>query len=129
MYSPTTNSSQTNSSPTVTVSAYSNQLDSLSNTALQDIAIASAGGAFLLPAILPALGVPMGVTMASQATLGTTAAGIAVLYPQAFTNIESYFKSMSPTEILLLIAGAGALVIGSSIGIWGIQKHHSKKRK
>jgi len=129
MYSLTTNSSQTNSSPTVTVSAYSNQLDGLSNTALQDIAIVSAGGAFLLPAILPVLGVPMGVTMASQATLGTTAAGIAVLYPQALTNIESYFKSMSPTEILLLIAGAGVLVIGSSIGIWGIQKHRNKKRK
>ena len=108
--------------------SYSNQLDSLSNTALQDIALASAGGAFLLPAIFPALGVPMGVTMATQATLGSTAAGIAVLYPNAFTDIEGYFKQFSPTEVLLMILGAGALVIGGSIGLWGLQKHYKNKR-
>lgn len=118
------NSPNTNNSPV----SYSNQLDSLSNTALQDIALASAGGAFLLPAIFPVLGVPMGVTMATQATLGSTAAGIAVLYPNAFTDIESYFKQFSPTEVLLMILGAGALVVGGSIGLWGLQKHYKNKR-
>lgn len=120
-----TNASPTNNSNPI----ISNQLDGLSNTALQDIAIASAGGAFLLPAILPVLGVPIGITMSTQATLGTTAAGIALLYPNAFTKIESYFKNMSPSEILLLIAGAGALVIGSSIGLWGLQKKHRKNKE
>ena len=118
------NSPNTNNSS----ATYSNQLDSLSNTALQDIALASAGGAFLLPAIFPVLGVPMGVTMASEATLGSTAAGIAVLYPNAFTDIESYFKQFSPTEILLMILGAGTLVIGCSIGLWGLQKHYKKQK-
>ncbi len=118
------NSPNTNNSP----ATYSNQLDSLSNTALQDIALASAGGAFLLPAIFPVLGVPMGVTMASEATLGSTAAGIAVLYPNAFTDIEGYFKQFSPTEVLLMILGAGTLVIGGSIGLWGLQKHYNKQK-
>ena len=86
--------------------------DTLSTSIVSDLGLASLLAAFLAPAVVPVMGVPLVGALAAETALGSTGAGIELLYPQAYNQITKYVPSIPATSVALVLVGMTSLTVG-----------------
>ena len=101
--------------------------DALSTSIVSDLGLASLLAAFLAPAIVPVLGVPLIGALAAETALGSTGAGIELLYPQAYQKISSYVPSIPATSVALVLLGMTSLTVGVYMEYYQKNKKRGKK--
>ena len=92
-------------------SGNSNEND-LSTQIISDLGLASMLAAFLAPAIVPVMGLPLIGALAAETALGSTGAGIELLYPQAYQQMTKYVPSIPATSVALVLLGMTSVTVG-----------------
>jgi hypothetical protein len=101
--------------------------DTLSTSIVSDLGLASLLAAFLAPAIVPIMGVPLVGALAAETALGSTGAGIELLYPQAYQQITKYVPTIPATSVALVLLGMTSLTVGVYMEYYQKNKKRGKK--
>ena len=101
--------------------------DTLSTQVISDLGLASLLAAFLAPAIIPIMGVPLMGALAAETALGSTGAGIELLYPQAYQQITKYVPTIPATSVALVLLGMTSVTVGVYMEYY--QKNKKRGRK
>ena len=86
--------------------------DTLSTQIISEMGLASMLAAFLAPAVVPIMGLPLVGALAAETALGSTGAGIELLYPQAYQQITKYVPSIPATSVALVLIGMTSVTVG-----------------
>ena len=86
--------------------------DTLSTQIISEMGLASMLAAFLAPAVVPIMGIPLVGALAAETALGSTGAGIELLYPQAYQQITKYVPSIPATSVALVLIGMTSVTVG-----------------
>jgi len=102
-------SSASSSNPT---SSNASSANTLSANLVSDLGLASLGTAFLAPAVIPIIGLPLTAGMLIETALGSTGAGIEILYPQAYQTISQELPTIPTVSVLLVLLGMSSMTVG-----------------
>lgn len=116
-----------NNLPNQSGSSQSQPADTLSTQIISDLGLASMLAAFLSPAIVPIMGVPLVGALAAETALGSTGAGVELLYPQAYQQITKYVPYIPATSVALVLIGMTSLTVGVYMEYYYKNKKRGKK--
>ncbi|MHB8563468.1 MAG: hypothetical protein ACYDDA_05875 [Acidiferrobacteraceae bacterium] len=120
------NSSSASSTSPTSSSANTN---TLSSSLISDLGLASLGTAFLAPAIIPVIGLPLTAGMLIETALGSTGAGIEILYPQAYQTISQELPTIPTASVLLLLLGMTGMTVGVYMEYYNKDKNKKGKKQ
>ena len=100
--------------------------DTLSTQIISEMGLASMLAAFLAPAVVPIMGIPLVGALAAETALGSTGAGIELLYPQAYQQITKYVPSIPATSVALVLLGMTSVTVGVYMEYYNKNKKRGK---
>ncbi|MHB8387759.1 MAG: hypothetical protein ACYC97_02140 [Metallibacterium sp.] len=120
-------SSSNASSSAANSTSSSANTDTLSGNLISDLGLASLGTAFLAPAIIPVIGLPLTAGMLIETALGSTGAGIEILYPQAYQSISQELPTIPTSTVLLILLGMTSMTVGVYMEYYNKNKKGKKQ--